>query len=68
MITIVVFQELRGPPRPFVVPTRVIALGIPASTVLILTILVFARHWTPEDLIETAGLRLGRMFGVCMSL
>jgi hypothetical protein len=44
------------------------AFGIPASAVLALTILVFARHWTPEYLIESAGLRLDRMFGVCMAL
>ena len=68
MIAILVFQALRGPSRPFVIPYRMMALGIPASAVLALTILVFARHWTPEDLIETAGLRLDQFFGVCMSL
>jgi hypothetical protein len=46
----------------------VIAFGIPVSAVLALTILVFARNWTPEDLIESAGLRLDRFLGVCMSL
>jgi membrane-associated phospholipid phosphatase len=55
MIAILAFQALRGPPRPFVVPTRVMAFGIPAAAVLALTILVFARHWTPEYLIESAG-------------
>jgi membrane-associated phospholipid phosphatase len=68
VIAILVFQALRGPSRPFVVPTRLMALGIPASAVLALAILVFARHWTPEDLIESAGMRLDRMFGVCMAL
>jgi membrane-associated phospholipid phosphatase len=67
MSAILVFQVLRGPSRPFVMPTWAMALAIPASAVLALTILVFARHWTPEDLIKTAGLRIDRFFGVCMS-
>jgi membrane-associated phospholipid phosphatase len=56
MIAILAFQALRGPSRLFVLPTRVMALGIPASAVLALTILVFARHWTPEYLIESGRL------------
>jgi membrane-associated phospholipid phosphatase len=68
MLAILVFQALRGPSRLLVIPCRALTLGIPASAVLALTILVFARHWTPEGLIEIAGLRLDRFFGVCMSL
>ena len=68
MLAILVFQALRGPSRLLVVPHRALTLGIPASAVLVLTILVFARHWTPEGLIEIAGWRLDRFFGVCLSL
>ena len=68
MLAILVFQALRGPSRLLVIPRRALTLGIPASAVLVLTILVFARHWTPEGLIEIAGWRLDRFFGVCMSL
>lgn len=68
VMSILLFQMLRGPTRPIAVPLRVIAFGIPVSAVLALTILVFARNWTPEDLIESAGLRLDRFLGVCMSL
>ena len=68
MLAIAAFQALRGPSRPLVVPYRTLALGIPASAILAVTILAFARHWTPEGLIEIAGLRLYRLFGVCTSL
>lgn len=66
IMAIAVFQALRGPPRPVRVPYRAMALGIPAIAVVALTILAFARHWTPEDFIETVGLRIDRIIGVCM--
>jgi membrane-associated phospholipid phosphatase len=65
---VLLFQMLRGPPRPIVIPLRVIALGVPASAVLVVTILIFARHWTPEGFIERVGSRLDRALGVCTSL
>jgi membrane-associated phospholipid phosphatase len=65
---VLLFQLLRGPPRPIVIPLRVIALGVPVSAIVALTILVFARHWTPEGFIEHVGLRLDHVFGVCASL
>ena len=68
MLAILVFQALRGPSQLLVIPHRALTLSIPASAVLALTILIFARHWTPEGLIEIVGLRLDRFFGVCMAL
>jgi hypothetical protein len=67
-MSILVFQIFRGPVRRIVIPLRVIALAVPAGAFLALTILLFARHWTPEDFIESAGLRLDRLLGVCVSL
>jgi membrane-associated phospholipid phosphatase len=68
MIAILVFQILRGPSRPFVIPFRVMAFAIPASAVLVTAILVFARHWTPENLIESGALRLDHLLNLCVSL
>jgi undecaprenyl-diphosphatase len=67
-LSVLLFQILRGPPRPIVVPLGVMALSVPVSAALALTILVYARHWTPEGLIEHAGWRLDRVLGVCASL
>jgi membrane-associated phospholipid phosphatase len=67
-LSVLLFQVLRGPPRPIVVPLRVMALGLPVSAALALTILVYARHWTPEGFIEHVGLRLDHALGVCASL
>jgi membrane-associated phospholipid phosphatase len=67
-ISILAFQALRGPSRPLAVPFGAIAFGIPAGALLVAIILSFARHWTPEPLIEAAGLRLNLLLGVCQPL
>jgi membrane-associated phospholipid phosphatase len=65
LVSILLFQALRGPPRPFVAPFSVIAFGVPIGVALLVVILSFARHWTPEPLIEAAGLRLGLLLNLC---
>ena len=67
-LCVLLFQMLRGPPRVIVVPLRVVALGLPVGAVLAVTVLAYTSHWTPEGLIEHAGLRLDRALGVCASL
>jgi hypothetical protein len=61
----VVFQALRGPPRPLAVPFRAIAFGVPVAAVFLTIILSAARRWTPEPLIEAAALRLDLFLSLC---
>lgn len=65
VISILVFQALRGPARPLAVSFRAIAFGVPIGAVLLTIILFFARHWTPEPLIEAAALRLNLLQNLC---
>jgi membrane-associated phospholipid phosphatase len=67
VFAIVVFQLLRGPSRSVAIPYKVLALGIPAAAILVTIVLVFARHWTPENLIESAALRLDHSLSLCLS-
>ena len=67
-ISILTYWALRGPPRPLALSFRAIALGAPAVAVVIAVILYFARHWTPEPLIEAVALRLGLLLDVCAPL
>jgi len=64
-ISILTYRALRGPPRLLALSFRAIAFGAPAGAVLIAVILYFARHWTPEPLIEAVALRLGLLLNVC---
>jgi membrane-associated phospholipid phosphatase len=66
--SVLVFQALRGPRRPLVAPIRAVAFGAPAAAILIVVILHFARHWTPEPLIEAVALRLGLLLDACAPL
>ena len=66
--SLLVFQALRGPPRPLVAPFGAIAFGAPAAAILVVVILHFARHWTPEPLIEVVALRLGLLLDACAPL
>jgi membrane-associated phospholipid phosphatase len=67
-ISILTYQALRGPPRPLALSFRAIAFGAPAAAFLVVVILYFARHWTPEPLIEAVALRLGLLSGLCAPL
>jgi len=65
MVSILVFQALRGPPRPLALSFSAIAFGAAVGVALVVVILSFARHWTPEPLIEAAAWRLGLWLDAC---
>jgi membrane-associated phospholipid phosphatase len=65
VISLLTFQTLRGPAQPLVLSLRAIALGAPAIFMLLAIILLFARGWTPEPLIEAVAMRLGVMMNFC---
>jgi membrane-associated phospholipid phosphatase len=64
-VSILVFQTLRGPSRLLALPFSAIAFGIPIAAALLVTILLFARHWTPEPFVEAAALRLSLPLELC---
>ena len=65
-LSVLVFQLLRGPPRPVAMSARALAVGLPVGALLIVGILLAARQWTPEPLIERAALRLDTFLSLCV--
>jgi membrane-associated phospholipid phosphatase len=62
---LLVFQALRGPSPRLVVPFIAIAICVPTGAIVLFLVFGFARHWTPEPLIEAAALRLDRWVHAC---
>ena len=62
-----VFQKFRGPPQRLNPPLAALAIGAPAALLLLACVYLFARHWSPEPLMEAAGMRLGRAIAFCGS-
>jgi membrane-associated phospholipid phosphatase len=65
LLCIGVFQSLRGPQRPILIPYGRLLVGIPTATAVALLLLLAARHWTPEPFIAATAQRMNSLFDLC---
>lgn len=63
--SILLFCALRRRPGPLFVRVRAIAIGSPFVLAFVVAVLLVARHWTPEPIIEAVAVYLGAYFHLC---
>ena len=62
---VLLFAMLRGPTARLAIPWRALAFASPFALAVVLCVLLLARNWTPEPLIDSFGRRIGAALQFC---
>lgn len=65
LLPLLVFALARGAPTRVAIPSRTMLAAVPVIVFAAAVILLVARQWTPEPLIERAAIRLDAFLQVC---